>query len=127
MIYPSMNSSRIVSHLKVRNFLLTILESLMKEVTLTFALTNSDEFPGVKIDFVVTRDEFFFLSYFIFPSILFVITSYMSFWIAKEAAPARVTLAILSILIAINFQTNIHKYVPQISYTTWISTFMLGI
>jgi len=67
------------------------------------------------------------MTYFLFPSILFVVTSYMSFWISKEAAPARVSLAILTILIAINFQSSIHKYIPQIPYSTWISGFMLGI
>jgi hypothetical protein len=84
-------------------------------------------FSGVQFDFKISRNEYFFISYYVVPSILFVVVSYMSFWINKEAVPARVTLAILTILIAINFQTSIHKYIPSISYTTWISQFMLGI
>ena len=67
------------------------------------------------------------MTQFIFPSVLFVAISYSSFWINKESAPARVTLAIMTILISINFLSAIHRYLPQIPYNTWLSNYMLGI
>jgi hypothetical protein len=98
----------------------------MKEIEFEIS-SRREKFAGIKYDFNLARDNYFFLSYFIYPSMLFVVTSYTSYWIHQEAAPARVSLAILTILIAINFQSSIHKYVPQIPYATWMSQYMLGI
>ena len=58
--------------------------------------------------------------YYLIPSILFVIISYCSFWIDKEAATARASIAITTILITINFSNDIATILPPIKEEIWL-------
>ena len=60
---------------------------------------DENSYSGVEFNFYIERRWDFFLIYYIFPSLLFVFISYTSFFINKEAAPARVAIGIISILI----------------------------
>ena len=73
------------------------------------------------------RDPYFYMTYYIIPSVLFVIISYCSFWIDKLAATARCSLAITSILITINFSNGISQILPPIEYEVWMEDYFKGI
>ena len=49
------------------------------------------------------RDPYFYMVYYLIPSVLFVLISYCSYWIDSKAATARCSLAITTIVITINF------------------------
>lgn len=72
------------------------------------------------------REPGFFLTYYIFPSLLFVGIGYCAFFIDKNAAPARVSLGIVAILINININSKAQSILPKISYRTWLGNFLLG-
>ena len=74
----------------------------------------------------MARNPLFFIMQFIIPSMLFVVLSYLSYWVDKAAAPARVGLSITAILISISHDNAMTKYSPAVRYSTWMSTFTLG-
>jgi len=57
------------------------------------------------------------------PAIFFVIISYTSFWVAKGAAPARVALCIIGVLITINFNNNLLTILPETTEPVWLQNF----
>ena len=68
----------------------------------------------------------FFLIYFVVPSLIFVFIAYTSFWINKEAVPARVAIGIISILINISTNNSVTTQIPQVPYTVELSSFLMG-
>ena len=73
-----------------------------------------------------TRRLSFFITYYLFPSILFVLIAYSQFYIDQAAVPARVTIGITSILIQINLNIAITNYIPQVSYSVALSDWLLA-
>lgn len=62
----------------------------------------------------------------IWPCVLFVAISYCGFWINPAAAPGRITLAVICVLIVLtNLLSEMSGY-PQISYAVWLRSFMTG-
>jgi Neurotransmitter-gated ion-channel transmembrane region len=57
------------------------------------------------------------------PAIFFVIISYTSFWVSKEAVPARVSLCIIGVLITINFNNNLLTILPETTEPVWLQNF----
>lgn len=67
---------------------------------------------GIKINFEFSRDPSFLEKIFVFPSIIFVVLAYFTFWIDSNKAPARVIFAITNILNAISLLVSTNKYIP---------------
>ncbi len=59
------------------------------------------ENSGLVFTFTMTRSPYFYMTYYLVPSIIFVLISYCSFWIDKHATTARCFLAITTVLITI--------------------------
>jgi len=70
------------------------------------------------------RNDGYFWHYFIQPSLCFVLVSYTTFWINKEAVPARTATAVIGVLITINLNNSIQAVVPKIDYQTWLGRFL---
>jgi hypothetical protein len=70
-----------------------------------FVLDEVDDSYNSSLKFFVDlkRNPYFYLLYYVFPSILFIIISYSSFWIDANSVPARIGLSIIIILITIKF------------------------
>ena len=83
-------------------------------------------YSGIKYHFKLTRVGSFFLTNYIIPSIIFMLISYTGFWINRDAVPARVGLAIISILITISKQSSFYEFLPRIGYSTWMGEFFIG-
>ncbi|EDO43673.1 predicted protein, partial [Nematostella vectensis] len=57
------------------------------------------------------------------PTILIVALSWLSFWISKEAAPARVALGITTVLTIVTLMGSFRAAVPKVSYVKAIDLF----
>jgi len=55
-------------------------------------------FPCLEVIFVVKRDFAYFLMQYYITSLLFVILSWVSFWISVDAVVARVNIGLLTVL-----------------------------
>ena len=73
------------------------------------------------------RSPYFYMVYYIVPSVIFVIIAYCSFWISKDSVTARCSLAITVVLITINFQNGINNILPPIEYSVWLNTYFTGV
>jgi len=73
------------------------------------------------------RDPFFFMIYYVIPSVLFVICAYCSFWVDPAQPPARCGLAITTILITINFTNGITNILPPIDQSIWLEEYFTGV
>ena len=82
---------------------------------------------GLLFNLKMKRDPYFYMVYYIVPSVIFVIISYCSFWISKDSVTARCSLAITTVLITINFQSGINQILPPIEYPVWLETYFTGI
>eukprot|EP01043_Picozoa_sp_COSAG02_P001675 COSAG02_NODE_35_length_49339_cov_20.375102_49_plen_413_part_00 len=81
--------------------------------------------PKVKVKFTLTRIPDPYVQSMVL-SVIFVAVSYFGCWIAKGAVPARVTLAIVTILVVSNTQAALRVQLPKISYSVWLLDFQMG-
>ena len=88
---------------------------------------DGTENSGLRYTIEMKRDPYFYMTYYVVPSVLFVIISYCSFWIDKHAATARCSLAITTILITINFSNGLNNVLPPIDYEVWMEEYFKGI
>ncbi|XP_066972738.1 glycine receptor subunit alpha-4-like isoform X1 [Macrobrachium rosenbergii] len=85
---------------------------------------NSD-YPCVKAVFVLVRHPDFHMLHTYVPTVLIVILSWMSFWIAPDATPARVTLGVTSILTMATQYSQSTKNLPPVSYIKSLDIWMI--
>ncbi|XP_066296652.1 glycine receptor subunit alpha-4-like [Branchiostoma lanceolatum] len=86
---------------------------------------STGDFPCIKADFLLERRIGYFLIQIYLPSILIVIISWVSFWIHSESAPARVALAITTVLtLTTHSATTTRAAMPRVSYITDMDIWM---
>ncbi len=73
---------------------------------------KDETFSGLMYELKFTRDPKFFLMGYILPSILFVFIAYSSLYINKEAVPARVSIAIIAVLITLSLNNSVQAQIP---------------
>ncbi|KAG8197123.1 hypothetical protein JTE90_011286 [Oedothorax gibbosus] len=93
-----------------------------------FALTNysleqnvvsyrqTGNFSRITARFNLQREFGHFVLDIYIPSILFVVTSWLSFWVEIPAAPARVTLGMTTLLTLVTSEKAIREKLPKVSY-----------
>ena len=59
-------------------------------------------------------------------AVLFVLMSYMGSWINPSAAPGRIAVAIISVLIVANNYNSVKDRLPPVTYTVFFMDFLLG-
>ncbi|XP_078594925.1 gamma-aminobutyric acid receptor subunit beta-2-like [Branchiostoma floridae x Branchiostoma japonicum] len=82
-------------------------------------------YPRLVLSFKLHRNVFFFLLQTYVPSILLVISSWVSFWINHEAVPARVALGITTVLTMTTFITSARASLPRISYIKAVDVYLV--
>ncbi|XP_054707122.1 glycine receptor subunit alpha-3-like [Uloborus diversus] len=100
-----------------RNFLLTgfiLTNYSLEESVATYRLTGN--FSRITVRFDLQREFGHFLLDIYVPSILFVVTSWLSFWVEIPAAPARVTLSMTTMLTLVTSERAIREKLPKVSY-----------
>ena len=107
--------------------------------TTTFICTTTGAYVRLYCDFLFTRSLGFYMIQIYLPSILIVIISWVSFWLNREATPARVALGVTTVLTMttlmtttnVRFQSSIgpHKrflqsQMPKVSYVKSIDIYL---
>ncbi|KAE8602928.1 hypothetical protein XENTR_v10014179, partial [Xenopus tropicalis] len=76
------------------------------------------------INFTLRRHIFFFLLQTYFPATLMVMLSWVSFWIDRRAAPARVPLGITTVLTMSTIITGVNASMPRVSYIKAVDIYL---
>jgi len=73
-------------------------------------------FPCLEVIFVVKRDMAYFLMQYYITSLLFVVLSWVSFWISVDAVVARVNIGLTVVLALTMLVTASKSQLPRVSY-----------
>lgn len=87
-------------------------------------LFPGQNFSTVRVAIVAKRLTSNAFQNIIFPLIVVVMLSYMSYWVTIAALPARAAMCIISILTTLVISGTVSVMLPKISYTTWIDVFI---
>lgn len=77
---------------------------------------QTGNFSRITVSFDLKREFGHFLLDIYIPGILFVVTSWLSFWVEIPAAPARVTLSMTTMLTLVTSEKAIREKLPKVSY-----------
>lgn len=84
----------------------------------------SETFSCIKASFALIRRGGYFMINIYIPTILIVLMSMLTFWVPRQAVPARITLGVTSLLTIITKQYQ--SSMPNVSYIValniWLST-----
>uniref|UniRef100_A0A914L402 Gamma-aminobutyric acid receptor subunit beta n=1 Tax=Meloidogyne incognita TaxID=6306 RepID=A0A914L402_MELIC len=93
-------------------------------VTGTHVRTASGEYARLYIEVVLSRNLGFYLMNIIIPSMLIVSISWVSFWLSREASPARVGLGVTTVLTMTTLITTTNNSMPKVSYIKGLDVFL---
>ncbi|GFQ72559.1 glycine receptor subunit alpha-3 [Trichonephila clavata] len=100
-----------------RKFLLSGFELMnytLENVVASYPETGN--FSRITVRFNLQREFGHFVLDIYIPTMLFVVTSWLSFWIEIPAAPARVTLSMTTMLTLVTSERAIREKLPKVSY-----------
>jgi glycine receptor alpha-3 len=93
-----------------------------------FTLIPSAPHPGnysrLACDIQFVRSMGFYLIQIYIPSSLIVVISWVSFWINRNAAPARVSLGVTTVLTMTTLMSSTNAQLPKISYVKSIDIYL---
>ena len=130
MIYKWSNDSRCVG--KACSSQILVYESDMANFVLMSAFKSktkttyhTDRFSWGTTQFQFKRRSQYFLVRVYLPCFLIVMVSWATFWIYKEAVPARVSICITTILTLITMLAVVNSNMPKVSYVKAIDVYLL--
>uniref|UniRef100_A0A8C0K2G2 Glycine receptor alpha 4 (pseudo n=1 Tax=Canis lupus dingo TaxID=286419 RepID=A0A8C0K2G2_CANLU len=85
---------------------------------------NTGKFTCIEVKFHLERQMGYYLIQMYIPSLLIVILSWVSFWINMDAAPARVSLGITTVLTMTTQSSGSRASLPKVSYVKAIDIWM---
>ncbi|XP_074651381.1 gamma-aminobutyric acid receptor subunit alpha-1-like [Tubulanus polymorphus] len=85
---------------------------------------GDDEYSELHVKFVLQRRIGYYILQVYLPCYLIVVISWVSFWINREATPARVTLGITTILTTSTIVLTGRVGIPKVPYTTALDLFL---
>ncbi|VDL84673.1 unnamed protein product [Nippostrongylus brasiliensis] len=80
----------------------------------------------LKVYFKLQRQQGYFVLQFYTPCTLLVVMSWVSFWINKEASPARVALGIMTVLSMSTLGFGLRNDLPKVSHPTALDIYILS-
>ncbi|KFD66363.1 hypothetical protein M514_05763 [Trichuris suis] len=93
----------------------------MKNRTITL---STGDYSRLNVKFVFVRNIGFYLMQIYIPSMLIVIISWVSFWIHRDASPARVSLGVTTVLTMTTLMTTTNASLPKVSYIKAIDIYL---
>jgi len=63
----------------------------------------------------------------LFPLAIYYWLSWGSFFVDAKAPPARITLCVLTLLLALTLYVHLHTLLPPVSYKVWVFDYVLGV
>lgn len=79
---------------------------------------------GLTFDFVMQRRSNYYETNVILPCVMIVAFAWLSFFISRDAVPARTALPILAFLVLRNQATEVLADLPRLTYSIWLETFL---
>ncbi|XP_023046205.1 gamma-aminobutyric acid receptor subunit gamma-3 [Piliocolobus tephrosceles] len=92
--------------------------------TTEIVTTSAGDYVVMTIYFELSRRMGYFTIQTYIPCILTVVLSWVSFWIKKDATPARTALGITTVLTMTTLSTIARKSLPRVSYVTAMDLFV---
>ncbi|KRY59175.1 Gamma-aminobutyric acid receptor subunit beta, partial [Trichinella britovi] len=89
--------------------------------TITLSTGN---YSRLHVKFVFVRNIGFYMMQIYIPSMLIVIISWVSFWIHRDASPARVALGVTTVLTMTTLMTTTNASLPKVSYIKAIDIYL---
>lgn len=86
---------------------------------------DNKKYTVLKAYFGFKRQQGFYILQIYTPSSLIVIMSWVSFWINKEASPARVALGVMAVLSISTIGFTSRNDLPKVSYPTALDIYMM--
>ncbi|KAI6183058.1 Unc-49B protein [Aphelenchoides bicaudatus] len=93
-------------------------------VNITTAVTSSGAYDRLYVQVVLSRNLGFYLMNIILPAMLIVSISWVSFWLNREASPARTTLGVTTVLTMTTLITTTNNSMPKVSYIKGLDVFL---
>ncbi|KAI6183057.1 Gamma-aminobutyric acid receptor subunit beta [Aphelenchoides bicaudatus] len=93
-------------------------------VNITTATTSSGAYDRLYFEVILIRNIGFYLMNIIIPSVLIVSISWVSFWLNREASPARVGLGVTTVLTMTTLITTTNNSMPKVSYIKGLDVFL---
>nr|AAC25482.1 inhibitory amino acid receptor subunit gbr-2B [Caenorhabditis elegans]QRW38688.1 glutamate-gated chloride channel AVR-14B subunit [Caenorhabditis elegans] len=80
------------------------------------SLTNTGEYSCARVVLRLRREYSYYLIQLYIPCIMLVVVSWVSFWLDKDAVPARVSLGVTTLLTMTTQASGINTKLPPVSY-----------
>ncbi|KAK6741738.1 hypothetical protein RB195_009546 [Necator americanus] len=93
-------------------------------VNITKAVTSSGEYVRLYFEVLLVRNMGFYSMNIVIPSMLIVTISWVSFWLNREASPARVGLGVTTVLTMTTLITTTNNSMPKVSYIKGLDVFL---
>ncbi|CAJ0942277.1 unnamed protein product, partial [Mesorhabditis belari] len=90
----------------------------------TLASTSSGTYSRLSFSVLLVRNMGFYAMNIVIPSVLIVIISWVSFWLNREASPARVGLGVTTVLTMTTLITTTNNAMPKVSYIKGLDVFL---
>jgi len=87
---------------------------------------STGSFAYAHLNFEMTRIQKYWINAGIIPAIMFVFIAYCGFWIDPAAAPGRIALSIICVLITLTSSLRISSFMPLVAYHVWMESYLLG-
>ncbi|CAG9537861.1 unnamed protein product [Cercopithifilaria johnstoni] len=87
-------------------------------------VVSSGNYSRLTFAFLFKRNMGFYIIQVYLPSILIVVISWISFWLNRDATPARVALSVLTILTMTTLTATTNASMPKVSYVKSIDIFL---
>ncbi|EPB73112.1 Neurotransmitter-gated ion-channel transmembrane region [Ancylostoma ceylanicum] len=84
----------------------------------------SGEYSRLVSYFLFKRNIGFYIIQIYLPSVLIVVISWVSFWLSRDATPARVALGVTTVLTMTTLMTTTNSAMPKVSYVKSIDIFL---
>jgi hypothetical protein len=80
----------------------------------------------IMLELDLTRKFGYYITQIYIPSMLIVILSWVSFWLDKEAVPARISLGLLTVLTMTTQSAGARSSLPKVSYVKGYKSLLLS-
>lgn len=102
-----------------------LLSLTRRNLALFFSLPTGN-FSSLVAEFVVKRKVGFHIIQTYLPSALIVVISWVAFWIDERSVPARITLAITTVLAITTLFFGVQSSLPKVGHVKAIDIFLFG-
>lgn len=82
------------------------------------------KYVRLALEVILVRNMGFYTMNIVIPSILIVTISWVSFWLNREASPARVGLGVTTVLTMTTLITTTNNSMPKVSYVKGLDVFL---